>query len=254
MQRNFAPALAAALALATATVFAGTPQLNEAPPAPAITKSRTTQQTFAAETATPSGFVIDPASRETARVFFRTVYAASENVPIGWTGSVASGDAGTTSADFKDAVRRRVNYFRAMAGLSAGITFDATYNSKDQQAALMMSANDSLSHAPPTTWKYYTSDGADATGHSDLFLGYYGPPAITGYIQDFGSPNASAGHRRWILYPQTKTMGTGDIPPDGSYQSANALWVAMPDFGTTRPAVRDNFVAWPPPGFVPFSL
>src|SRR5260221_2749352 len=209
--RSLSPGLAAVLSLTTA--FAGRPQLNEAPPAPAITRTRAAQTFAPAAASAPSGFVIDPSSRERARVFFRTVYAASENVPSGWTGSVAGGNAGTTSASFKDAVQRRVNYFRAMAGIPAGVTFDATYNSKDQQAALMMSANDSLSHAPPSSWTDYTAGGAEAAGHSDLFLGYYGPQAITGYIEDFGSPNASAGHRRWGLSPQTETEGARGIPP-----------------------------------------
>ncbi|MGB8169273.1 MAG: CAP domain-containing protein, partial [Chthoniobacteraceae bacterium] len=249
LPRMAAPVFAAALLAATS--FAGRPQLNEAPPAPE--PAAKSQLALVAE-AVPSGFVVDPASREASRIFFRTVYAASENVPSGWNGNVATGNAGTTSATFKEAVQRRVNYFRAMAGVSAGITFDTTYNTKDQKAALMMSANNSLSHAPPTTWTYYTGDGADAAGHSNIFLGSFGPAAVTGYIEDFGSPNASAGHRRWILYPQTRKMGSGDIPPTDAYESANALWVATPDYGTTRPAVRDEFVAWPPPGFVPYSL
>ena len=240
---------------ATVTSFARTPpQLNEAPTRPPVAERRSEAAPAVAEAQVANGFVVNPSSRESARIFYRTVYAASENVPSGWTGDVASGNAGTTSAEFKEAVQRRVNYFRAMAGVPAGITFDSTYNAKDQQAALMMSANASLSHAPPSNWKFYTADGAEAAGHSNIFLGYHGPPAVTGYIEDFGSPNPSAGHRRWILYPQTKRMGTGDIPPDGIYQEANALWVATPDFGTTRPAVRDEFVAWPPPGFIPYSL
>jgi uncharacterized repeat protein (TIGR02543 family) len=243
-----------AATLSLATSFAGHRQLNEAPPNPEPALSKKSSANALSLNAVPNGFVVDPSSRETSRIFFRTVYAASENVPSGWNGSVATGNAGTTSAAFKEAVQRRVNYFRAMSGVPAGITFDSTYNAKDQQAALMMSANNSLNHAPPPSWTYYTADGAEAAGHSDLFLGSYGPDAITGYIEDFGSPNAEVGHRRWILYPQTKMMGTGDLPPDGAFDSANALWVATPEFGTARPTVRDEFVAWPPPGYVPYSL
>lgn len=243
-----APALAFALALSTG--LAGQRQLNEAPTAPATIAP----QALVPEAAAPSGFVVDPASREAARIFYRTVYASSENVAIGWNGNITTGNAGMTSAAFRDAVQRRVNYFRAMAGVPAGITFDATYNAKDQKAALMMSANNALSHSPPITWQHYSADGAEAAGKSNIFLGTFGPAAITGYIEDFGSPNTSAGHRRWILYPQTKTMGTGDIPLTEDHESANALWVITPDFGTARPAVRDDFVAWPPPGYVPYSL
>ena len=50
----------------------------------------------------------------------------------------------------------RLNYYRAMAGVPATVTFSDTYNAMDQQAALMMSANGQLSHSPPTTWTCYT--------------------------------------------------------------------------------------------------
>ena len=73
-------------------------------------------------------------------------------------------DAGTTSAAFRDSVLLRLNYFRAMAGVPADVTFSDTYNAKAQQAALMMSVNNQLSHNPPTIWQCYTADGAEAAG------------------------------------------------------------------------------------------
>jgi len=35
---------------------------------------------------------------------------------------------------------------------------------------------------------------------------------------------------------------------------ANALWVFDGNYGAPRPAVRDEFVAWPPPGYVPHTV
>ncbi|MEA3209629.1 MAG: hypothetical protein QOE70_2686 [Chthoniobacter sp.] len=201
-----------------------------------------------------TGFSVNTANREEVRVFYRTVYPASENVPIGWNGDVAAGNAGTTSAAFREAVQRRVNWFRALAGVPASIALSDVYNGKDQKAALMMSANNALSHNPPPSWTHYSADGAEAAANSNLYLGRFGPSSITGYIEDSGSNNTSAGHRRWILYPQTTTMGTGDLPVTANYASANALWVIDSHYGGARPAVRDDFVAWPPKGFVPHSL
>jgi hypothetical protein len=198
-------------------------------------------------------FVVDPAIREDSRAFFITYYQNAAAPAIGWTGNRASCNAGTTSAAFKAAVLLRINYFRAMAGVPAQIMLSDTYNAKAQQAALMMSVNNQLSHDPPATWTCYTAEGAEAAGKSDLFLGVYGWDAITGFIRDPGDNNAPVGHRRWILYPQTQTMGTGDIPPDGG-RSANALWVFDGRYGTARPTVRDTFVAWPPPGYVPHQV
>ena len=51
----------------------------------------------------------------------------------------------------------RINYFRAMAGVGDDITFDSTYNTKAQAAALMMSANQALSHSPPADWDCFSS-------------------------------------------------------------------------------------------------
>lgn len=201
-----------------------------------------------------TGFTVDTTSREEVRNFYRTVYAASENAVIGWTGDVDLAIAGTTNQSFKDAVALRVNYYRALAGVPAEITFFDAFNVQAQDAALMMSANDTLDHFPPTTWSCYTASGAYAAARSNLALGTNGPDAIDGYIEDFGSTNDVAGHRRWVLFPQTETMGTGDVPSNGLYQAANALWVIDPNAaGAARPAVRDEFVAWPPPGYVPYS-
>jgi uncharacterized protein YkwD len=200
------------------------------------------------------GFTVTTASREASRVFYSTVYAASEGIPEGWTGNILSGVPGTNSPQFDEAVLRRINYYRAMAGVPAAVTFDPDYARKTQQAALMMSANRQLSHTPPTTWIYYTAEGAEAAGKSNLALGYSGPAAIDGLIFDTGANNTAAGHRRWFLYPQTQKMGTGNVSSDQGYPSSDATWVIDSNYGLTRPATRDDFVAWPPAGFVPYSL
>ena len=206
---------------------------------------------------TPSGFTVDPKSREQSRVLYNTVYQASENIPSGWTGSVLLDNAGTTTQAFKDATLLRVNYFRAMGGVPATVVFSDTFNAADQLAALMMSANNALSHVPPLAWIDYSAPGAAAAGSSNLALGTddNGPTAITGYIQDNGGNNPAAGHRRWVLYPPETTMGTGDVDASALNYAANALYVIdQASFASPAPAARDNFVAWPPPGYVPYDL
>lgn len=105
-------------------------------------------------------------------------------MPIGWTGNISNCTAGTTSQAFRDAMKLRVNYFRAMAGISTKVTFVGEFNSKAHEAAMMMSSNGQLSHNPPSSWKCYTNDGAEAAASSNLFLGVNGPSAISGYIKD----------------------------------------------------------------------
>jgi len=182
---------------------------------------------------------------------YQTTYAASEGVAAGWTGNRSTCTAGTTSQAYADATILRVNYYRAMAGLPGNIVLTNAWNMEAQQAALMMSSQGALSHSPATNWSCYTAAGAEAAGRSNLALGADAASAIDLYMDDPGSGgNAAVGHRRWILYPPTQVMGTGNIPATGGW-AANDLWVI--GGAGSRPA-QPAWVAWPPPGFVPWQI
>jgi hypothetical protein len=204
------------------------------------------------------GFSINPTNREDVRSFYNAVYTASDGVSMNSTANSGACFAGTNSSDFNDAVLRRINWFRAMAGLSANVTFNTVNNSNDMLGALIMSASSvssggSLSHTPTNggIWLCWSSAGSNACNNSNLALGSDGPDSVSGYIQDPGANNTAGGHRRWILYPQTQVMGTGDIPPQGNNYAANAIWVFDGHLFDPRPATRTAYIAWPPPGYVP---
>jgi uncharacterized protein YkwD len=220
------------------------------------------------------GLVVNPQNRNESAAFFKAHYvayggdsqehaggqtpsAAGDAVtqpPMAWRGNQANCDEGSPSAEFRDAVLHRINYFRAMAGVPADVQFADEFNHKAQKAALMMSANRRLSHSPGPDWTCYSADGAQAAGSSNLYLGVYAWDAVSGYIADPGEGNAFVGHRRWVLYPQTQHMGTGDIPDGNGYPAANALWVFDDNMWQPRPDVRDDFVAWPPAGYTPYQV
>lgn len=195
---------------------------------------------------------VDISSRAASASFYFSYYTAQP--AIGWTGSQASCNAGTTSAEFKAAVIDRIAFYRAMAGVPSSIGLAATSSAADQQAALMFSRNNSLTHNPPSDWACYTETGANAARNSNIALGAYGVSAIDAYMRDAGGNNTAAGHRRWVLYPQTQSFGTGDVPSAGSYMSANALWAWDANVSGPRPSTRDGFVAWPPAGYVPHQI
>lgn len=197
---------------------------------------------------------VNPANRQQSLSLFLDVYLASENVPAQWTGDPTLCEAGKTSDIFQEAVVRRINYFRMMAGMSNEVGLSRTYTRKGQKAALMMSVNRTLSHSPDNSWLCYSKDGADGAANSNLYLGIFGPAAIDGYMRDGGDGNYFAGHRRWILFPQTQEMGTGDVPTSADYPAANALWVFDDNLFGPRPETREPFVAWPPPGFIPYQV
>ena len=225
--------------------------LGTPPQAPVVIKKLPIEQDAAAQTSFTN--FLNISSRENSRQFFNLVYGASENVPIDWNGSITNCAPGTNSATYLQAVLRRINYFRAMAGIPASITFSNEYSRKAQLAALIMSANNNLSHTPSNTWSCYTPDGDIAAQNSNLSLGNAGPDAVVGQIRDNGGNNTVAGHRRWLLYPQTRFMGSGSVPATGTNNDSGVVWVFDQFYGTARPATRDNFVAWPPRGFIPYQ-
>lgn len=255
MQRGMTSAWIGAASMLVTGLASGVPWMNEAPAAPDwwLALARSGSGGMMSRSAV-GGFAVDTASREEVRLFHLTVHRASEGVDSGWNGDVSLGNAGSTTEEFQDAVIRRVNYFRALSGVPAWVERSAEYGAKAQQAALMMSANDSLSHFPPPTWLHYTAEGAEAAAHSNLYLGEHGPGSVDGYMLDPGSNNALVGHRRWVLYPNTRHMGTGDIPGGGGVWPANALWVLDAQQSPTRPPTREAWVQWPPHGHVPYPL
>ena len=201
------------------------------------------------------GFSVDTGSREQVREFYNAVYTSSDGTPINSTAVTSNCIPGTNSPAFVNVTLRRINWFRALAGIPAAVTFDAGESTEDQAAALMMSEHGALQHVGSWSgWDCFSSDGTNASANSNLALGYDGPDAITGYILDNGANNYEVGHRRWILYPQTLVMGTGDVPAENSYDAANATWVFDANLFGPRPATRTPYVAWPPAGYVPHQV
>jgi hypothetical protein len=200
------------------------------------------------------GFTVNTASREEVRSFYNAVYLASDGVPMDTTAVVANCTPGTNSTAYREAVLRRINWFRAMAGIPASVTLDPTNSVQDQQAAVMFSRNGALSHTPPPSWSCFTTTGSNAAANSNIAWGNAGPDAITAYIWDAYANNVVVGHRRWILYPQTQVMGTGDVPEQGGFNSANATWVFDGHINDPRPTTRTRFVSWPPAGYAPYQV
>jgi hypothetical protein len=194
---------------------------------------------------------VDTSDRADVVDFFESVYEPAFDPAIQWTGDVDQCIPGTTSAAHTQATLDLVNYFRAMAGLSGDIVFDPGFSAMCQEAALMMSAENALSHGPMPGWACYTADGATAAGKSNLALGIQGPGAIAGYIEDPGAGNTVVGHRRWILLPPQTTMGTGSIANVFPHSASNALYVVDLASWAATPVVG---VPWPPAGFVPYEV
>ena len=183
-----------------------------------------------------------PSDRDAGVKLWQAIMAA-EQVPTGWTGSTATCTKGTESPASIQATLTAVNDLRDFASL-APVTFDPAENDQALAAALIMAAQNDLSHDPPPTWACWTQEGHDAAGRSNLFLGETGAAAMVGYVDDSGID--SLGHRRWVLDPGATTFGTG------STDRTNALMV-FPDPNATPPT-PPSAVAWPPATWLPWDF
>lgn len=185
----------------------------------------------------------DQIARELAMENYHNNYLGSNVYTYGWSGNISSCTPGSLSDSVFQKVLQRINYYRALVDLEP-VLFDSAYNSKAQQAALMMHANGSLSHNPPTSWSCYTAEGASGASNSNLNTGG-GSGAINAFMVDDGSGNQSVGHRRWVINSAPGKFGYGTT---GYY---TALYVVS--YGPT-PDTLPPFVAWPTKGYMPAQL
>jgi uncharacterized protein YkwD len=187
---------------------------------------------------------IDTSSKQAVVDAYLKRLVPAERVKPKWSGSAGSCTRGGESLASRKATIKAVNYFRAMAGL-APVKRDSDLEGPALASALMMHAGNALSHYPATTWPCYTKSGANAAAKSNLALNVTGGRAVHGYMDDPGPNNRAVGHRRWILYPMQKRMGSG------STSKANTLQV-VGGFGT--PSTVPKWVSWPAKGHVPWSV
>lgn len=212
---------------------------------------------------------VDTSDRDDVISFYQNIYKASNSYAsvINWSGNVGNCNEGTFSGAFVDMMRRRVNYYRAMAGVSASIVMNdnstvvtlgddysanpATLKSfAAQKGALIISRNALLSHNPPPNVSCFSSAGGNGCLFGNVAIGIYGPPALDFYMKEDVN-NQEAGHRRWMLFDSATNFATGDIPRSGTYFSANTLYINQ------RPeeyqSVEPDFIPWPPAGYCPWQ-
>lgn len=226
-------------------------------------------------------------SRDDVAAFWQRYYMASEGYESRWAGKIDFENCILTPPpiEFTKDVQRRVNYYRAMAGLPGNASFEEFEVRRSDEdlfsppagttkfqaaaaAALSLAAQDydpdnveayRLQHDLDDTFECFSAAGWNGARNSNLAANLWGPGAIDGYMFEFGSPsdpfsNKEVGHRRWILFSAVGGMATADLPP---VISGNEI---------VRPAINVNyvigdfqarehqFVAWPNDGYIPSAL
>ncbi len=217
-----------------------------------------------------SALTVDAADRNDVLSFYQHIYQASENYAsiMAWTGSLSTCNEGTTSATFVGHVQRRINYYRALAGIPATIAMNSgativtgdpyaapsstTKTTAASKAALLLSKTNILTHTPSASYSCFTAAGGNGSYYGNIAIGYYGAGAIDAYITEDITSNVDAGHRRWIFYMPATDFATGDISATGTSNSAaSSLYVRQNN--SELATVSARFIPWPAAGFVPWQ-
>lgn len=191
---------------------------------------------------------INTSSRAAVSAAYKARWVPATTSKVNWTGSVVGCKPGTQSADSLTKGTAAINFVRGLDGLDS-ISLDSAQNSKAQAAALIMEANNILTHYPPTTSKCYTAAGGLGAGSSNLYgksVGMTAAESVDAYMTDYGSSNTFVGHRRWLLNPKTTTMGMGTT---SGYNS-----IVVFNGGTSEKNAQPTWIPWPNAGYTPQQL
>ncbi len=184
----------------------------------------------------------DPNTRTRTTMCTRWLAERTPRATSTWTMGATACDPGTLNPAAHDDALRILNLYRWLSGIAA-VGAAPALAARQQACAIMMHANNMLSHTPPASWMCYSAAGATAAGSSNLALGGGGYPAssVPQYINERGS---LLGHRRWCLYP---SLGPTWF---GATSRASCMQVFQRATGTLPPV---PFVAYPNPGLAPIE-
>ena len=192
-------------------------------------------------------YAVRTSSRAAVNAAYLTKYAPFLSQPTGYVGRPSACQVGSQSAASRAGTLSALNFVSSLGGL-APVRFGVTLNRRAQVTAMLMSANQRLSHYPTRSWRCWTSTGASNAAKANLALSW---PRITSgrtislFMQEPGSANTAVGHRRWLMNPDTAWMGSGATNDSG------AITVVGPTAaGRPNPA----YVGWPTAGYFPGPL
>ena len=199
---------------------------------------------------------VDISDRETARQWFNTWWPKTYGAPMNFTGDADHGVPGSVSQAYQDQALLRLNIYRRLAG-EQPVVLNDSYNAEAAAAAVLCAVNDDLSHTPPTTWKYYTAEGAKGCSES-LLGGAAGSMGVRALIYDGEEKNAAAAHRFGLLNPAVTAFGFGSAPPSRGATALldGVLAIYDNDPSTLLGPVNYNrpLVLWPNAGYIPYYL
>jgi hypothetical protein len=158
-------------------------------------------------------------------------------------GDVGTCTPGDITSDERDSALVVLNEYRWLAGVSPA-SLSTSDNTDAQACAVLMLANNVISHDPQQNWNCYDalSGGVDAARYyTNIAQGFSSYGAIDRYSIDVDAPNHRVGHRRWMFSSLLTDVGFG---------WANGFSCFY--HGTSGTEQR-QWVAWPPDGYIPLQ-
>ena len=138
--------------------------------------------------------------------------------------NVANCDAGELNPAERDKVLTRLNQIRQLHGLP-NVAYESNDNVYVTAAALIIAANEQLTHTPSTSAHCYSNDGAIGSQKSNLHIHMStstttresSESTVDGFLID--DQVSSIGHRRWLLDPFLFSTAFGRV--DGTWTGSS---------------------------------
>lgn len=204
-------------------------------------------------------FAADARQASLARIW-QAVQPKPEDQPVYLSEplSAAPYAIGDLTPQYRESGLRYLNFLRQLAGL-APVTLSEHLCVQAQYGAVLLAANDSLSHTPEKPFDMEDSFyrmGASACKAANLSMRYnYSHSgllqnALQGQMNDFSASNRQTlGHRRWLLDPALGQTGFGVAS-----SASDRLYVVVPVFDNSGSGTVPETVCWPAAGQFPNAL
>ena len=152
----------------------------------------------------------------------------------------------------------RLNFYRWLAGLES-VTLSDHLNVQAQYGAVVLAANDSLTHTPKKpsgmTESFYRM-GANACAGSNISMrfgydiGTLLQSALQAHMDELSASNRTdLGHRRWLLNPALGKVGFGLAT-----SATNRQYITVPISDDTGTGATPEAILWPAAGAFPNNI
>lgn len=206
-----------------------------------------------------SAQAIETHTRDEVRETYAKCAAYEMGSPYESAPSVAGEyDAGALTQTAQESALAYVNFMRYVAYLNADVRLDPLYTLRAQHGAVLLAANDDLSHDAPCPadmpGEFYETAHTGTMSSNIACINWMEDSillsAVEFFVRDDGEANLDTlGHRRWLLDPRMAYTGFGL-----ANSQSGLTYAVMYAHDASNEASGWGSVAWPSAGAFPAEL